>query len=605
MIGIIRKSARISFWLCILLLLGSEISFASKIENSLSTKLTPEPDSASIKQGYAHLTYSQIGYDIKRPKYFMFRESGTIRPKKRASFTVRRTTDHKKALSGRLRFEGEKWGERWWKGDFSKLEKKGEYYIQLKIGDNEISSDPSAPISIKKDVLWNSTWELTTLHQLEIRAKESYKPEGGWRDCGSTLQELSSHVIMLNSLCDLWEHARKKIAPSQQDDILRQLIIGTDYIGVCQDKAKELGFGDGPVVHEPRRTQKVITGNSPKASMILARVARIVKEKYPAKSANYIQRSIKAFEWAKSHAPITYSDETDNFSIVHGAPKGMKPPKEWMTRDLVMMMWASLELYKSGQDQYKNDAFEYARKVMARQVPADKAEEGLYGHFYTYDSFDFTEKANIHCGALDKPFKNYNQGGHMPHYLIPMLEMAMIWPEHQDRPKWEKTVRDFAYHYFLPATEQNPFGILPAGYYKGVGLLNFSGWYHGHNNIYGYAGALASVFSRYFDDKQFEKIAYGNLQWITGLHCGFPGADRSSSASMIVGIGNVWKNDWDAMKGTITNGFEAYRQFKLKRPTLADDKPSYFGNEGAIHHCAGWVTGISYFYSDAFSRKKH
>ena len=132
---------------------------------------------------------------------------------------------------------------------------------------------------------------------------------------------------------------------------------------------------------------------------------------------------------------------------------------------LVMMMWASLELYKCGETAYKEKAVDYAGKIMARQVPEGKAEEGLYGHFYTYDSFDFTEKANIHCGAWNQNYKAYNQRGHFPHYLVPMIEMSRIWRDHPDAEKWQHTVRKFAYGYFIPATGRNPFLILPAAFH--------------------------------------------------------------------------------------------------------------------------------------------
>ena len=171
--------------------------------------------------------------------------------------------------------------------------------------------------------------------------------------------------------------------------------------------------------------------------------------------------------------------------------------------------------------------------------------------------------------------------------------MGRMWSDHPDAEKWQHTVRKFAYGYFIPATGRNPFLILPAGFYKGIGLLNFSGWYHGHNKIFGYAAALALELYNLYDDPTFIEIATGNLQWIAGLHSGFSEADRESSASMIVGIGNTWKADWDAMTGTITNGFESDGQFRLSRPSLETDKPVVFGDEGGIHHPAGWISGLS------------
>ena len=69
---------------------------------------------------------------------------------------------------------------------------------------------------------------------------------------------------------------------------------------------------------------------------------------------------------------------------------------------------------------------------------------------------------------------------------------------------------------------------------------------------------------------------------------------------MIVGIGNRWKADWNAMTGTITNGFEAYKQFQLTKPLKENDLPKYFGDEGGIHHPAGWISGLTrlYYYTD-------
>jgi RNase P/RNase MRP subunit p29 len=553
-------------------------------------------DSTQKNDSYSHLTYSQVGYDTGFPKNAMIQATTPDFINPDATFIIKRIKDGKKMLSGKVEVKGEKWGKYWWKLDFSDCNEAGEYFFEVfDRGQKILESDKNLPIKIGKSMLWNESWYATALEHLHIRDGLSYKPEGGWKDCGSTLQEISSHAIMLNALCDLLDLAPERLSKSQKREIYTHLLTGADYVAVCQDKASELGFKKGAVVHEARENLKVVTGNVAKTSMILARISRLINEVNPEKGKEYKQRSIEAFKWIAEYGPVLHWDKhNDNFAITHGAPYGMKiPPKEWMTRDLVMMIWASLELYKAGETSYKKQAVDYAHKIMARQVKKDKAEEGLYGHFYTYDSFDFTEKANIHCGAWNQNYKAYNQGGHFPHYLIPMIEMCRIWSDHPDAGKWKKTVHDFAYGYFIPATGQNPFLILPAGYYKGEGLLNFSGWYHGHNKIFGYAAALSLEFDKMFNDPQFIEIAIGNLQWIAGLHSGIAGKNEESSASMIVGIGNRWKADWDAMRGTITNGFESDGQFKLNRPSLETDKPVVFGDEGGIHHPAGWISGLS------------
>ena len=550
---------------------------------------------AQNNPAWSHLSYSQVGYDTGLPKYAMIRDSAAGYLSKDATFVLKKICDGKKVAAGKPEFLGQKWKQYWWKADFSGLDKPGGYFLEIRDGKNNVlTSDLRLPIKIGEGLLWNETWYATALEHLLVRDSLSYQPEGGWKDCGSTLQEVSSHAIMLNGLCDLLEQVPLSRIEAHRDLIREQLVVGADYIAHCQDRAFQLGYQEGAVVHETRENLKVVTGNVAKTAMILARISRLLEESNGTKSREYKKRALKSYSWIDRYGPQLHWENSDNFAITHGAPYGMKrPPEEWMTRDMVMMMWAALELWKCGETEYKQKAVGWARKIMARQVPREKNEEGLYGHFYTYDSFDFTEKANIHCGAWNANYKAYNQGGHFPHYLVPMVEMVRIWGEHPDAPKWERTVRDFAYGYFIPATSRNPFKILPAGYYKGEGLLNFSGWYHGHNKIFGYAAALALEFHSMFSDPAFVEIATANLQWIAGLHCGFPEEDEFSSASMIVGVGNCWMADWDAMKGTITNGFEADGQFRLTRPSIETDLPVVFGDEGGIHHPAGWISGLS------------
>lgn len=544
---------------------------------------------------YRLLTYSQVGYDLDLPKIAMIQHNDSAFISKNSTFKLSQITNDKMVFSGTIIPQGKKWNKYWWRVDFTDCKISGSFYLTI-IDEKQTlyKSRKELPLKISNDLLWNETWYKTALAHLKIRDSLSYKPEGGWKDCGSPLQEVSSHIIMLNALCDLIELTASELTDSEIEEVNKQLVVGANYVTQCQDKAKELGFQEGAVIHEMRENYKVVTGNVAKTAMILARISRLIKKDNTRLAQTYLERSVKAYNWISTYGPVLHWENSNNYAITHGAPYGMKrPPKEWMTRDLLMMMWASVELYKCGETKHKQNAIDYAKQIMARQVPQDKAEEGLYGHFYTYDSYEFTEKANIHCGAWNANYKAYNQGGHFPHYIIPFIEMSTLWPNHKDANRWDSTVRNFAYNYFLPATNRNPFKILPAGYFKGIGLLNWSGWYHGHNKIFGYAAGLAMEFYRLYCDKQFIEIATGNLQWITGLHTGFHENNPEFSASMIVGVGNCYKKDWNNMVGTITNGFEADGQFKLEKPSKETDLPTVFGDEGGIHHPAGWISGLS------------
>lgn len=65
----------------------------------------------------------------------------------------------------------------------------------------------------------------------------------------------------------------------------------------------------------------------------------------------------------------------------HGAPSCFKVPNEFMTGDLIMMMWGGIDLWASGKIIYKEYVLKIARHVMSRQVPEHKKEGEFYGHF--------------------------------------------------------------------------------------------------------------------------------------------------------------------------------------------------------------------------------
>jgi hypothetical protein len=239
---------------------------------------------------------------------------------------------------------------------------------------------------------------------------------------------------------------------------------------------------------------------------------------------------------------------------------------------------------------------------MRRQVPKERSEDGLYGHFYTYDDFSsfggehFTEKANIHCGAWSTDGRIYNKGGHYPHYLLPLIEMLTLWPDRPAAVRWRSCLRDFAYGYFLPACRRSPFLILPAGYYRNEGLLYFGPWYHGHNNMYAFAASLALELGRVFPDARFREVAVANVQWIAGLNCGLVGEDDASryrSFSMVAGIGHRFRGSWTKIPGSVCNGFSASKQFRIAPASAAADRPAFLDDEAYIAHSLPFLAAVA------------
>ena len=307
---------------------------------------------------------------------------------------------------------------------------------------------------IQPGTRWKQCFGVIAFDFLETRAKLA-RTGKGWKDCGSDLQELSSHVVTVDSLCDLLEKCPGLTDAGQKSRLLAQVACGMEYIVLLQERARELGLGDGPVVHESRQSD-LTTGNTVMAAMIFARASRLLRDSHPDLSEDFKARAVRAYGWIKQNGPIIPEEDPVFFAPVHGAPDGAKPPAgQWMTRDLLMMARAALELHKAGLPGYQVDAVGHARAVMRRQISEADAEGGLFGHFWLYDDFSsfggvrFSEKAVIHCGAWSKEGRIYNKGGHYPHHLIPLIEMLAMWPRARRCPGMEKMSARFRLRVFF------------------------------------------------------------------------------------------------------------------------------------------------------------
>lgn len=537
---------------------------------------------------------SQVGYDTKDIQHIYIRNDAPAFLNKNSDFKIVNLQGDC-VSKGKFKDWGNLWKTNWWIAELQ-IKKEGKYLLTFEAGGKKYSSDT---IKVRKNILWDECFSTIVMDMLKERAKNTLTKKG-WRDCGSDLQEFSSHVVTVDGLCDIIEKALPKLSANEIGFIENEIIRGTDFLAYYQDLAKEKGLGEGAVVHESRQTD-IVTGNVAKAAYIFARVSRLIQHKSLEKSKEYLQRSLKAYNWIRKNGPIINPEEQKFFASIHGAPDGSEPPaQQWMTRDMITMLRAALELYKAGETRYKTEAVSFARKVMNRQVSISDNEDGLYGHFYLYDDFSLfegvkvTEKANIHCGAWSKDGRIYNKGGHYPHYILPLIDMIKLWPNHNDTQKWNSCLKNFAYGYFLPVTKKSPFAILPAGYYKNEGLLFFGNWYHAHNNMYAFAAVLALEFEKYFNERKFNKIAINNLQWIAGANCGWKEKNELvfKSYSMIAGVGTRTKGSWTGIPGTICNGFSASKQFRIEPVSSATDLPIYFDDEGYIAHSFPFIAAL-------------
>lgn len=539
------------------------------------------------------LLVSQIGYDLRAPMRALYR--GALPTG--AMFRLQRAADGVSLLHKPLQFWGECWGSPWWIADFSELTAAGDYTLTLEADGLEALACP--PFQVGEYHLWNTTVRIVALEQFERRAALA-RCGNGWKDCGADWREVSSHAGALIGLLDLLNIGYEWLG---QEDSLRlawQIIHGCDYLILCQQRAADLGWPAGSVVHEIPNHPVLIPQDQGQFVVALAKAARFIYELDRARGMEYLNRAAAAYEFlTRSCRP----SKLPHFSArLHGAPAGYVPTS-FMTGDLLMMVWGAVELAKSGRPEYLEEAVFRARELLHRQVPQDASEGDFYGHFYTFEDCIFTEKAFIHHHV------GHDTGMMFNHYLVPLLELCELLPDHPEQPRWRQAVRDFAYGYFLPACYRNPFYLLPQGYYAGQGLLTFAGPWHGFNVCYGYAATQALRFEMAFGEPAFRPIAVGNLQWLCGLNAGltadcFEGSvmwreqlpeGQAIPYSFIHGIGRNSVTTWSRIPGSIGNGLCTNRQFQLEvEPTVENDIPCRYSDEDWIPHAGGFLSGLTH-----------
>lgn len=556
----------------------------------------------STADGPAGLLFSQIGYLPDYPVRIIIRLP-------RKDLLVERAYCRLVPVSGGSEYRtsctpwGEIWKSHWWICEWDAIREQGEW-------DVEIYSDGScvfqgSGLKIGENILWNSTVELAAADMLERRVHFT-KVGAGWQDAGTLWVESPAQSAMVIALSELIEKSPDRIGQALQERIFKQMATGCDYLVMTQQKARELGFTEGSMSHDLLGHEKdVLPNDAVKAVIALTRTARLLPAGFRERKEVYLVAARKAFSWLIAAAKPLGDLGLSRFQ--RGLPENaVIPGYEWQTRDLVSLCWAGLELWKTGDLKTRETAIGYARQIMARQIPQEKAEQGFYGHFLEYESMPHSEKSWIH-GIVNNQF-GADIGGIYPNYLMPLVEMIGLWPDHEDAGKWRETLRRFAYGYLIPACERNPFLLVPQGIFGIEGPVWFCGTFHGTNAIYGYTAALALELAELFREPRLSKIAYGNLQWLAGLNAGITRDSLQACviyssdipegaalpASMMCGVGNRWAGTWFQTRGVICNGFSTGKQFVYDtEPKKANDGPFSLTDEDWIPHSAAWLTGLA------------
>lgn len=562
-------------------------------------------NSSTNAQGIKGLLFSQVGYEISLPIRVVVRL-----PKKDMMSSNAKcqlicdSTRVKTACS----YWGEIWGSHWWVAEFKDITKEDTWRVQILDEGKVVFADEG--LKTGKHTLWEQTAVLSSVDMLERRAHFT-KVGAGWQDAGSLWVESPAQSGMIISLEDLLEKSKARFDQACIDRIEKQITVGCDYLVMTQKKARELGYADGSFTHDLHgHEHDILPNDANKAVVALMRAHRLLSDKYADKKKEYLEAGEKAFNWLINDAKPMGSHGFEVFQ--RGIPLDTPIPKdEWVTRDLVMMSWASLEKWKVDKSELaKEKAIQYAQKVMDRQISEDQAERGFYGHFYEFASLKHSESAWIHGIVPSKDGSQFgtDMGGFYPNYLVPVIEMLQLWPDHEDAEMWKAMLADFSEGYLKPACNANPFKLIPLGIYGEEGPIWFCATFHGSNAIYGFTAALALELSELLGDEELKDIAYGNLQWIAGLNGGITNAGVKKGcvifstdipegvalpASMICNIGDRWAGTWFQTRGVVCNGFSVGEQFKYDTPAKKEnDGPFSLTDEDWIPHSAGWIAGL-------------
>lgn len=566
----------------------------SKFPSFTSEKIAGTP-------GPAGLLYSQVGYEAGLPVRVIIRlpEKDLL-----GSDTVckLRPVDNKKNYSANCVYWGALWGSHWWVAEFQGIVESGTWDVE--IADNKDTVCVDYGLTIGKHILWDATIELSSVDMLERRAHFT-NVGAGWQDAGALWVESCAQSAMIISLEDLAEFGSAHFEDDFLGRLHKQITVGCDYVIMTQEKVRELGYPIGAMSHDLHgHEHDILPADALKAVVALSRAARLLPTDFSDKKKRYAKGASLAMNWLQKNA-----NPMGDYGMSlrqRGLPEDTPIPKdEWLTRDLIFFCWGALEQWKLTGEQGKDTCIEYARMIMARQIQKESAEHEYWGHFKEFDSLPHSENAWIH-EIINNQF-GADTGGLYPNYLLPLVEMLKLWPDHEDSQAWRNTLHEFAYSYLIPVCDQNPFNIVPLGIFGEEGPIWFAGPFHGSNTIYGYTAALALELADLFNDNKLKEIAYANLQWLAGLNAGITHENLKASviytadvprgyalpASMIHGIGRRWAGGWFATRGVICNGFSTGQQFKMDTdPTKANDGPLSFTDEDWIPHSAGWLTAL-------------
>lgn len=333
-------------------------------------------------EGPIGLLFSQVGYETGYPVKIIIRApsenllTGEV-------LCLLLPGNREKEYQSKFSYWGEIWKSHWWIAEFHDIDEEGEWRIEIWNGKQVIMRDTG--LKTGKNILWDQTVELASADMLERRVHFT-KVGAGWQDAGTLWVESPAQSAMVLALEELLEMAPERISSELTERIQKQITVGCDYLVMLEKKARELGFPPGSTSHDLLGHEKdVLPNDAVKAAIALTKSLRLLPESFGTKKAEYKTTASVIYNWLITQAKPVGDLGLSRFQ--RGLPEdGLIPHDEWQTRDLVSLLWASLEQWKTNNSAAKERAVYYAREIMSRQIAKENSEAGYFGHFREYAS---------------------------------------------------------------------------------------------------------------------------------------------------------------------------------------------------------------------------
>lgn len=484
------------------------------------------------KMGKFRLLYSTIGYDSQATKHALVRTFNTIDISKVSNQCVweLKDLDKKTVLSGTLKTAPETYGLQLWEADFSSMKTSGSYYLQITM---KIDDTPEILVSnvfqIKPSLLSAEILEGITLDNAEARIAPA-SLGGGYYDCNwSTMGEGYSHGVFLNGLSQTFAYLETDLKDSDKKRYIAASNIAFDYL-ISLIKINGVIDHQNPARPYYQGTKFGIM-NSQEGLYGLAAYMDIFKGKDERANEDNYKKIMQVLGFVESSGPFGW---------------------------------------QAGYDTYD----EYL-------IP-------IYLHLYKY-SGDVKLKDEA-IGVLNEQLKKFDlrtmwRSGFRAIPMFEGLRMCVeMFPDHPDYSSWISRAKEIKDEFFYDIINRNAFQLITTSTaslammeWDDMGRVPMGDPLNGGINAQAASAYSmdACILGKITGDRNMEKIATGQLNWILGIHPGLPkwavvnpvsNRNRESGA-LITGLPvrsvsvsyNVWKPANDRIL-SIVNGFSMYGQ---------------------------------------------